>query len=339
MRAIVMQAPFELGLEEREIPTPQPGEVLIQTRANGICGSDLHYFHGTHPYRKYPMYPGHEGTGRVAALGEGVAGFDVGDTVVIEPLIPCGYCYPCRVNKPNCCSNMKMVGLTIPGSLSEYFVVPTAGLYKVPKDMPSHLAALVEPFSIGFQAVARPDVQANEFVAVIGAGPIGIATLAAAKQRGARVAIMDLLDSRLALAQSFGADVIINSKEQNPAEILHEWTNSDMPGVVIEAVGGPRTIELAIQLAADGGRVVIVGVTEKPAEIRGVDLTRKELTVYGSRNNLHQFQNTIDYITANAPVVEKMVTQIFPLDKTGEAFDLARLHPEQVAKIIIHIAD
>lgn len=339
MRSIVLKAPFQLELEEREIPVPGAGEVLIQTRANGICGSDLHYYHGTHPYRAYPMYPGHEGTGRVAALGKGVSGLEIGDAVIIEPLIPCGQCYPCRQGRTNCCSNMKMVGLTVPGSLSEYFVVPPRSLYKIPGTIPSHVAALVEPLSIGFQAVERAKVSVEEFVAIIGAGPIGLATLAAAKQRGAHVVIMDLLDSRLSLAREFGADLTINSKNENPADVLREWTHGDMPGVVVEAVGGPRTMELAIQLVADAGRVVIVGVTEQAAQIRGVDLTRKELTVYGSRNNLHQFPNAIEFVVKHQAVAEKMITQVFSLDQTRQAFELARSHPEQVAKIIIHLAD
>lgn len=339
MRSIVLEAPYQLALQERPVPTPEAGEVLIQSRANGICGSDLHFYHGTHPYRHYPMYLGHEGTGRVASLGDNVAGFGVGDTVLIEPLIYCGTCYPCRQGRTNCCSNMKTVGVNVPGALSEYFVVPATCLVKIPSAIPSSVAALVEPFSIGFQAVARGEVVAQDFAAIIGAGPIGIATLAAAKERGAKVAIMDLLDSRLALAEAFGADLVIQSRDQNPADMLREWTNGDMPGVVIEAVGGPHTMELAIQLVADAGRVVIVGVTEQAAQIRGVDLTRKELNVYGSRNNLHQFRNASAYVMSHQTLVEKMITQQFPLEQTAKAFELAHAHPDQVAKIVIQVAD
>lgn len=339
MRLIALDAPYQLVVEEREIPVPSAGEVLIQTRANGICGSDLHLYQGTHPYRSYPMYPGHEGTGRVVAWGETVSGFQAGETVIIEPLIHCGRCYPCRQGRTNACSNMLTVGISVPGSLGEYFVVPAHCLYKIPETVPPHIAALAEPFAVGFQAVARGQVQASEFVAIIGAGPIGLATLAAAKLRGAHVAVMDLIDSRLALAQSFGAELTLNSTRKDPVEELREWTRGDMPAVVIEAVGSPRTIELAVQLAADAGRVVIEGVTEQTAQVRGVDFTRKELTVYGSRNNLHQFQNAIDYVLANQRLVEKMVTHQFPLEQTIQAFELADAHPEQVAKIVITLAE
>lgn len=339
MRSIVLDAPYQLALQEREIPVPNAGEVLIQTRANGICGSDLHFYHGTHPYRNYPMYPGHEGTGRVAVLGENVSGWDAGDIVIIEPLIHCGQCYPCRQGRTNACSNMKTVGVNVPGSLSEYYIVPAHCLYKIPASVPAHIAALAEPFSIGFQAVARGAVQADEYVAIIGAGPIGLATLAAAKLRGAHVAVLDLIDARLALAQGFGADLTINSSVENPTNVLREWTRGDMPGVVIEAVGAPRTIELAIQLVADAGRVVVEGVTEQAAQIRGVDLTRKELSLFGSRNNSHQFQNAIDYVVSNQRLAEKMITHQFPLEQTIRAFELADAHPEQVAKIIITLAD
>lgn len=339
MRSIVLDAPYQLALQEREIPVPNAGEVLIQTRANGICGSDLHFYHGTHPYRNYPMYPGHEGTGHVAVVGENVVGWNVGDTVVIEPLIHCGQCYPCRQGRTNACSNMKTVGINVPGSLSEYYVVPAHCLYQIPASVPTHIAALAEPFSIGFQAVARGAVRADEYVAIIGAGPIGLATLAAAKLRGAHVAMLDLIDARLALAQGFGADLTINSSAENPTDVLREWTRGDMPGVVIEAVGSPRTIELAIQLVADAGRVVVEGVTEQAAQIRGVDLTRKELSLFGSRNNSHRFQTAIDYVVSNQRLAEKMISHQFPLEQTIRAFELADAHPEQVAKIIITLAD
>jgi L-gulonate 5-dehydrogenase len=230
---------------------------------------------------------------------------------------------------------MKTVGINVPGSLSEFYVVPAPCLYRIPATIPPHIAALGEPFSIGFQAAARGEVEADDYVAIIGAGPIGLATLAAAKLRGAKVAMLDLLDSRLALGEAFGSDLVINSGKENPADVLREWTSGDMPGVVIEAVGSPRTIELAVRLVADGGRVVIEGVTEEAAQLRGVDFTRKELTVHGSRNNLHEFQNAIDYVLANQALVERMVTQVFPLEGTVQAFELADKHPEQVAKIVI----
>ncbi len=335
MHTLVLTAPYEFHFQENPIPQPGTGEVLLQTRANGICGSDLHFYHGTHPYRAYPMQLGHEAAARVIDVGEGVDDFRKGDTVVVQPLVSCGTCYPCRQGRTNCCSRMKTVGVNIPGALAEYYTVPAYCCFKIPAAFPPALASLVEPFSIGFQAVARGQINPADRIAILGAGPIGLTALAAAQERGAKVAITDLLDARLQLAANMGADLTINSKEQNAADLLREWTDGDMPSVVIEAVGSPRTIESAIQLVADAGRVVVVGVTEQQAQIRGVDLTRKELTLYGSRNNLGLFQTAIEYVMRHRDITEAMVTHQFPFERTIEAFQLADAHPDQVCKVVI----
>lgn len=338
MKSLVLTEPYKMHFEELPMPTPAAGEVVLQTRANGICGSDLHFYHGTHPYRSYPMILGHEATARIVALGEGVTGFAVGDTVVVQPLIPCGTCYPCRQGRTNCCSRMKTVGANWPGALQQFYKVPADCLFKIPPEIPASIAALTEPFSIGFQAVARGQITSADRVAVIGAGPIGLAILAAAKRRGAEVAVLDLLDARLRLAERFGADLILNNKS-DPAPALREWTDGDMPSVVIEAVGSAKTIELAVQWVADAGRIVVVGVTEQEAQIRGVDMTRKELSICGSRNNLGLFQEAMNYVAQHQDLVSHMVTQQYSFERAAEAFEMAHAHPEQVCKVVIRVAD
>jgi threonine dehydrogenase-like Zn-dependent dehydrogenase len=219
--------------------------------------------------------------------------------------------------------------------LADFFVVPARCLHKTSGDLSPQIAALCEPYSIGFQANARGDIRAEDHVVVVGAGPIGLTILAAAKQRGAQVAITDLIERRLEIAQKMGADLTINSNQTDPVAAVHEWTGGNMASVVVEAVGHPKTIESTIELVADAGRVVIVGVTEEAASIRGVDMTKKELTIYGSRNNLGRFKEAIEYVTAHPDLASTMVTHRYPFGQAIEAFETAETQPEQVCKVIL----
>ena len=335
MQRFVATAPSTLIKEEHNPPTPQNGGVVIRTKAVGICGSDIHLFKGDHPYTTYPMVLGHEAAGFVESVGDGVKNLQVGDRVVLEPLIPCGRCYPCWVGRPNCCSNMKTVGVTTNGALSEYFSVPSACLHKLPPTLPFNIAALSEPFSIGFHATSRGSVSADDQAVIIGAGTIGLTILTAAKQKGARVLICDILDFRLEIARKMGADVIVNSKEIDPTQAVLDWTSGRGANVVIEAVGTPHTIESTIGLVSDAGRVVIVGVTKDKFCISGVDVTKKELSIIGSRNNLGNFPDAISFVSAHSDIAGNLITDTFGFSETEDAFLHASQYPETTCKVLI----
>lgn len=328
-------AALTMNFEERPEPEPEAGEALIETRATSICGSDLHLYRGHHPYTNYPMVLGHEAAGVVSAVAAGVTRVAPGDRVVLEPLIPCGECAACRVGRGNCCTKTRMVGISLPGAMAERFVAPAASLYPIPDDFPMRLASLVEPFSIGFQAVARAEVNEADRVLILGAGPIGLTILCAAKERGAQVAITDLIPERLALAKRLGADLTLEGGDDAWTDRVAEWTDGDGPGVVIEAVGRPATLELAVELAAAAGRVVVVGVTSEKFAIRGVDVTKKELTIYGSRNNLGHYPAVIQYLSEHRDVAEAVVTHEFPFRKAIEAFEFADKNPAKCCKVVL----
>jgi len=335
MQRFIATAPSTLQKEVLAPPTPQNGEVVVRTEVVGICGSDIHLYRGDHPYTTYPMVLGHEAAGIVEAVGSGISNLQVGDSVVLEPLIPCGQCYPCSIGRSNCCSNMKTVGVTTNGALSESFAVPATCLHKIPSTLPFNIAALSEPFSIGFHAAARGEVSASDQVVIIGAGTIGLTILAAAKQKGARVLISDILNFRLDIANKMGADTIVNSKEADLIQVVLDWTGGRGASVVIEAVGAPPTIESTIDLVSDAGRVVIVGVTKQNFCIRGVDVTKKELSIIGSRNNLGNFKEAIAFITAHPDIAENLITDTFSFSETEGAFLHANQHPEITCKVLI----
>jgi threonine dehydrogenase-like Zn-dependent dehydrogenase len=335
MQVLVAPAVRQLVFEERPIPEPGPGEVLVKTRTVALCGSDIHLYEGTHPYRIYPNVFGHETSGRVVKIGEGVKGLAPGDHIVVEPAVYCGECYPCRIGRTNCCSRMKTIGVTVPGALAEYYTVSARALHKAPADLSPKAASLCEPCAVGLHASARGNVQAGEHVVVVGAGPIGLMALAGAKQRGAQVAITDLIDRRLEIARKMGADLTINAGKADPVDAVRDWTKGIMAPVVIEAVGTPKTIESTIQLVSDAGRVVIAGVTEQFASIRGVDVTKKELTIYGSRNSLGRFEDAIQFVASRPEMFTAMITREYPFAQSIEAFEVASTQPEQVCKVLI----
>jgi L-gulonate 5-dehydrogenase len=332
---LVATAPKTFIRQQVEIPPLYNDQVLIRTKSIGICGSDIHLFHGDHPYTTYPMVFGHEASGIVEKVGGGIQDLNPGDHVVLEPLIPCGICYPCSIGRTNCCSNMKTVGVTTDGALAELFTVPASCLHKLPKELPFDLAALAEPFSIGFHAVQRGNVSADDTVLVIGAGMIGLTILAAAKDRGARVMIADMLDYRLALAEKMGADEIVNSKEFDMTTSVHAWTDGIGPSVVFEAVGLPVTLQSAVDIVCDAGRVVVVGVTKEKFCIRGVDVTKKELAIIGSRNNLGQFSQALAFVINHQESAYNLISDTFPFSESEQAFAHASNNPQNTCKVMI----
>ncbi len=335
MKAYIAKSARKLVPIERKIPKPGENEVLICTKTVGICGSDIHLYRGDHPYTIYPMVFGHEVSGIVEKTGAGQMELEVGDRVVLEPTVFCGSCYPCSVGRTNCCQNMKTIGVTTDGALSEYFIAPAANLHKIPETLPFNLAALAEPFSIGFHAASRAGLKEDEKVLILGAGPIGLAILTAAKSMGTEVMITDITDFRLSIAEKMGSDFIINNSNTDLFVQISKWTQGQGVPVVFEAVGSPATIETAVALASDAGRVVIVGVTGKKFSVKGVDITKKELTIYGSRNNLWQFKTAIDFLTDSPGVAENMISHVFSFNETAEAIKFADENSSKTCKVLI----
>lgn len=230
-----------------------------------------------------------------------------------------------------------MIGVHVNGGLAESVVVPAARVFPLPPDLSPEAATLCEPFSIGMQAMARGAIDADDRVAILGAGPIGLTVLAIAKSRGAQVAMIDLLDSRLAFAQRLGADLTINGSSANPTDMILEWTDGEGASAVVEATGNARAVESTVDLVASAGRIVLVGVTTKPVTFPGLDFTRKELTIHGSRNSASVFGEAVSFVSKQRDVVSAMVTHRFGFDEVMRAFETADTQPEAVCKAVITI--
>ena len=198
----VMTAPGEIIFREVPIPKPEAGQVLIKIQRIGICGSDIHVYHGKHPFTSYPVTQGHEVSGEVAALGEGVETFAVGQKVTIEPQVFCGHCHPCTHGKYNLCEELKVMGFQTTGTASQYFAVDASKVTPLPDAMSYEEGAMIEPLAVAVHAVRRAGDVSGQKIAVIGAGPIGNLVAQAAKGMGAaQVMVSDISDYRLRLAE------------------------------------------------------------------------------------------------------------------------------------------
>ncbi len=339
MKAALFYGPFDIRTEDTAKPAAGRGQAVVKIKAVGICGSDLHFYDGTHPYQNYPRIYGHEMAGIVDETGEGVTGFKRGDRVAIEPLLPCGHCYACRVGKYNCCANLKVIGAHTDGGFAEYLSVPADRLNKIPDDMDFVTASLCEPYTIGAHCMERAAITKEDTVLILGAGAIGLTILDYAKNANARVIVADIHQFRLDKAKSFGADVVINSKQEDLLSRIMELTGNEGASVVIEATGVSKVMESTQDLVAAGGRIVIVGLTTEKVAFTGINFTKKEMTILGSRNSTNMFPYVIKMFSSGKLQQDKLITRVFDFSEIKEAFEYTYNNLSVITKVVIQFSD
>ncbi|MGK7378782.1 zinc-binding alcohol dehydrogenase family protein [Planococcus sp. 1R117A] len=336
MKAVQVPNAHELRIIEQEHPTIQNAdEVLVKIKRVGICGSDMHIYHGTNPLATYPRIVGHEVAGEVIETGSSVTSVQKGDHVVIEPINYCGECYACRKGRPNVCEKLSVFGVHEDGGMREYAVLPEKQLHPVNKDLSWDEIVLAEPYTIGAQAVWRGNVETGDIVLIQGCGPIGICILKLAKIAGATVYMTDLSEERIAFAKESGADEVINAREESVKERILELTNGQGPNVVIDAVGMPATVELSIDLVSPAGYVVILGFDERPSAIPQLPITKKEITIVGSRLQTDQFSKVVGLLNSGELKSDGLITHKFALGDIQEAFTFVEKNPDKVRKALI----
>jgi L-gulonate 5-dehydrogenase len=336
MKVGIVETPGVLKLAERGIPKiKNDGDALIKVKRVGICGSDIHIFHGKNPFAVYPRVWGHEFTGEVVDTGVSVKSVKKGDRVVVEPITSCGSCYACRQGRPNICVDVKVFGVHTDGGCAEYVIVPEANLHIVPEGIGWDEAALIEPFTIGAQACYRGNVLKGDYVLVMGAGTIGLTAASMAKLYGGIVIVSDIVDSKLDYAKSRGADYTINSAAEDLYGRLNEITGGMGPNVTIDAVCIKKTFEDAVQITSAAGRVVELSFNEIPSEIAPVNIIKKELSVCGSRLQTKRFPVVIDFIKTGKLPLAGFVSKVFPVERMAEAFDYTEKNNASVRKVLI----
>ncbi|MBT2648769.1 zinc-binding alcohol dehydrogenase family protein [Bacillus sp. ISL-34] len=336
MKAVQVRKARELIIQEVEKPRiSNSTDVLVKVKRVGICGSDMHIYHGTNPLATLPRVVGHEVAGEVVEIGQGVANIKVGDHVVVEPISYCGECYACRKGRQNVCEKLSVFGVHEDGGMREWFVLPEKQLHVVDSALAWEEIVLAEPYTIGAQAVWRGEVEEGETVLIQGAGPIGICILKMAKLQGASVMITDLSDERLEFAKECGADITVHAGKEDVQKRVEEWTNGEGANVVIDAVCLPMTFELSFDVVSAAGRIVVLGFDERPSSVSQLPITKKEVSVKGSRLQTNQFPKVVKLLNEGKLRHEGLVTHTFSLDDIQEAFNFVENHPEQVRKAII----
>lgn len=336
MKAVQVRKAHELVIQEMEQPQmSNPTDVLVKVKRVGICGSDMHIYHGTNPLATLPRVVGHEVAGEVVEIGQDVTDIHVGDHVVVEPIRYCGECYACRKGRQNVCETLSVFGVHEDGGMREWLVLPEKQLHVVDSALAWEEIVLAEPYTIGAQAVWRGEVDQGDTVLIQGAGPIGICILKMAKLQGATVMITDLSEERLAFAKKSGADITVHAGREDVRQRIQEWTEGKGANVVIDAVCLPMTFELSLDVVSTAGRIVVLGFDEHTAAISQLPITKKEVSIKGSRLQTNQFPKVIKLLNEGNLRHEGLVTHTFSLDDVQEAFNFIEDHPEQVRKAII----
>jgi L-gulonate 5-dehydrogenase len=339
MREAVTVAPNRIDIRETRPPSsPGPGDALLDIAAVGLCGSDLELFRGSDPYSTFPVRQGHEYSARIAALGtDADVRVHVGDLVAVEPLLACGSCIACRRGHRNACTRLRVTGAHVPGAFADQLVMPVANLY-LANDLTREQAAFVEPVSIGLHMVTRSRLEAGDQVVVFGAGPIGQSVILAARDRGARLLAVDRLAGRLDLARALGAEETVDAARDDVEGAIRSWTAGDGPVVAFEATGSTQVFRMALEVAAPGGTVVVAGTPTGEVSIPPFLIVFKELNVLGSRNNAGVFGEAVEIVRHNLPLVDRLITHTFPLERVQEAIEFAIANPQTAEKVMIAVS-
>ncbi len=318
---------------------PVAGEVQLQVSHCGICGTDLHLFHGEMDHRLHPpQVIGHEMSGVVAAVGEGVEGFAAGDPVTVRPLNPCGECPACRAGHSHICQRLKFIGIDAPGALQARWTVPAHTLHRLPASLPLKRAALVEPLSVACHDVRLAGVRKGEYVVIQGGGPIGILIALVVRNTGARAVISEVNPFRLSLARELGFEAV-NPKETDLVKHVMDATRTAGADVVFEVSGSAAGAETITQLARVRGRIVVVAIF---SHVPKVDLFRifwRELSLQGTRvYEPEDFEQAIALAASGTLPLERLISEVCPLEGVQSALNRLESGGE-VMKILVRCSE
>ncbi|UCF95785.1 MAG: alcohol dehydrogenase catalytic domain-containing protein [Spirochaetaceae bacterium] len=336
MKVAVLEKPKRMVIEERPIPEPGPGWVRLKNKASGICGSDMHIYTGNHPWLQpgHPMEKfvlgnvyGHEIAGLVDALGGGVEGIGIGDRAAVNAIVPCHRCEFCRVGLFQLCRNLEHYGFHYPGGFAEYTLVPATNILKLPQQLSFEEAAILDVLVVGVHAVQLAEISMADRVAILGAGPIGLAMAAAVKRSGAReIFITAKHPIQKELARSIGVDHVLETSSDAVLKTVAKYTGDLGVDCVLESVGyKSNTMELALQLVRRGGRIIFTGVFEEDISLNMGTVLIKEATIrashaFGMWNLVHELELAVEMMVKGQFPAKQMITHSFPLEKINEAF-------------------
>ena len=344
MTAAVLHAPGDLRIEQVPVPQPGPGEVLIEVGACGICGSDVPRVLTKGTY-SFPLIPGHEFAGTVAALGADVDEWDEGDEVAVFPLIPCGECEGCGLKAWEVCDDYDYLGSRSNGAFAEYVVAPAWNLIEVPEGVSMEEAAMAEPAAVARHAVRRGGIFEEDSIAVFGAGPIGVMVMQWADvERAEPQWLIDIVPEKLEFAREVTMATRINAAQADPVAAIREATDGLGVDLAIEAAGVPTTVRQCLDVAACFGRVVLLGnpsadLTLPKDEVS--QILRKQLDIHGTWNSSFKGPGCDDWFDALMAMeaglldLEPLITHRYPIDQANEAFAMMSGNREFYSKVML----
>ena len=327
MKSIMIERPNEISLLERDVPEPGAGQLMIQVMASGICGTDLHIYRGEY-MGNYPVIPGHEFSGVVAATGSGVTRFNVGDRVAVEPNIACDNCVNCLNNRQNFCLNWQAIGVTLPGGMEEYVIVPERAAFPI-GDLPFEIGAFMEPLSCVVHGVERANIGLADHVAIFGAGPIGNLMIQMARIQGAaQISVLEINPGRADLARQLGADRVVSSFDDLQPELYD---------IVIDATGAIPVMNRTVDFVRKGGTVLLFGVppSGRNLEVEGFKIFRKGLTVLSSFTSVRNSFQAVDLLQSGQVKVDSLISHRLPLQEMPHALELIESRDPAVKKVIV----
>jgi len=320
MKSVVCSEPGSLLVQDVARPVDKPGQVIIKIKRIGICGTDIHAFAGNQPFFQYPRVLGHELSGEIESVGEGVE-LTVGQDVYVIPYMHCEKCIACRKGKTNCCTDIKVLGVHVDGGMCEYLQVPQQYVITT-KGMDLDQLAVVECLAIGAHSVRRANIAAGSKVLVVGAGPIGMGIMQFAKVAGANVSVMDMSEQRLAFSQNkLAADAVIKAGA-TAADEMRALTDGEFFDTVFDATGNPSAMQEGFGWVAHGGSYVLVSVVKADISFADPEFHKREMTLIGSRNATREdFEHVVSCLGNGTVKVNAMITH------KGKLLDLPVLLP------------
>jgi L-iditol 2-dehydrogenase len=339
MKQATMTKPGQIEFSDVPAPVPGPGEVLLRVQRIGVCGSDIHVYHGKHPLTSYPVVQGHEFSAVLEAVGPGVTGLALGSKVTSMPQIVCGKCAPCLRGDYHICDNLKVQGFQAPGCGQELWVTSANMVVPLPDSFTFEQGALVEPIAVAVHAVTRAGNLTSRRAVVLGAGPIGNLVAQAARCAGAQVLITDLSEYRLEVARKCGLTATSNAKEEELGKAVERVFGKDGFDMAFECVGVEATITSAVANIQKGGTIIVVGVFGEKPRIDLSTVQDRELNIRGTlMYKRPDYERAVELIASGGIITEPLVSKHFAFDNYIDAYHFIDQFGDKSMKAVIDVA-
>ncbi len=335
MQSVVIEKPGQLVIQQRPLPQPAANEVRVKIKFAGICGSDVHIYHGHNPFARYPRVIGHEFFGVIDQVGSDVDPQRIGERVAVDPVVSCGHCYPCAIGRPNVCTELQVIGVHRDGGFSDYACAPACNAYRIPDSISDRHAAMVEPFTIGANITAHLQPTADDIALIYGAGPMGLTVIQTLKgvYGVKQVIVTDRISERLVMAQENGADWTFNNAEGSLQAELERC--GLQPTLIVDAACHPAILQEAINLASPAARIGIMGFSGEACTLTQQSITSKELSIFSSRLNSGRFPQVIDWMASGKIDPQRLITHCVSASEVEQAMLMFEQDQRTCCKVLL----